>query len=292
MPARARCRRSRRRAAPARRTRASPRRARPRAAPPPSASSSSSLMEVSNHLHTSTCQANRATAAATRSRSASVSREWNGSASARSKAASAPGNGPWSRYASGGAARTCRSAPRSPPPAARRAPRRGGRGGRRMPASRACRPRPRRDVDEPREPLRVARRDALPRREQLVEPLELRDAERAEDVREAVVDAGSAMSSPLGVEPVVAQTADRGRELGVVVVTAPPSPVVTILRGWNERQPGAPSPPHGMPRQRAPSAPAASSSSSDLRRHRGLELLPVERAGRTGGRRSRPACAA
>ena len=46
------------------------------------------------------------------------------------------------------------------------------------------------------------------------------------------------------------------------VVTAPPSPVVTILRGWKERQPIAPSPPHGIPCQRAPSAPAASSSST------------------------------
>ena len=38
-----------------------------------------------------------------------------------------------------------------------------------------------------------------------------------------------------------------------------------------------PSPPHGIPRQRAPSAPAASSSRSDLRRHRALQRLPVER---------------
>ena len=43
------------------------------------------------------------------------------------------------------------------------------------------------------------------------------------------------------------------------VVTAPPSPVVTILRGWNERQPSAPRPPHARPPLRAPSAPAASS---------------------------------
>ncbi len=46
------------------------------------------------------------------------------------------------------------------------------------------------------------------------------------------------------------------------VVTAPPSPVVTTFRGWNERQPIVPSPPQGMPRQRAPSAPAASSIST------------------------------
>ena len=47
-----------------------------------------------------------------------------------------------------------------------------------------------------------------------------------------------------------------------LVVTAPPSPVVTILRGWKERQPIVPRPPQGIPRQRAPSAPAASSSRS------------------------------
>ena len=46
------------------------------------------------------------------------------------------------------------------------------------------------------------------------------------------------------------------------VVTAPPSPVVTILRGWNERQASSPSAPHGVPRYRAPSAPAASSTSA------------------------------
>src|SRR6266540_2780744 len=46
------------------------------------------------------------------------------------------------------------------------------------------------------------------------------------------------------------------------VVTAPPSPVVTILRGWNERQPIRPSPPQGRPFERAPSAPAASSTSA------------------------------
>src|SRR3982751_3694589 len=45
------------------------------------------------------------------------------------------------------------------------------------------------------------------------------------------------------------------------VVTAPPSPVVTIFRGWKLRQPATPSPPHARPRYFAPSAPAASSSS-------------------------------
>ena len=46
------------------------------------------------------------------------------------------------------------------------------------------------------------------------------------------------------------------------VVTAPPSPVVTILRGWNERHAATPSAPHGVPRYCAPSAPAASSRST------------------------------
>src|SRR5206468_2162184 len=46
------------------------------------------------------------------------------------------------------------------------------------------------------------------------------------------------------------------------VVTAPPSPVVTTFRGWNDRQPITPNPPHAIPRQRAPSAPAASSIST------------------------------
>ena len=46
------------------------------------------------------------------------------------------------------------------------------------------------------------------------------------------------------------------------VVTAPPSPVVTILRGWNERHASSPSAPHGVSRYRAPSAPAASSTSA------------------------------
>ena len=39
---------------------------------------------------------------------------------------------------------------------------------------------------------------------------------------------------------------------------------MTILRGWNERQPAAPSPPQARPRRRAPSAPAASSISGSV----------------------------
>src|SRR2546425_3474228 len=50
-------------------------------------------------LPSTVCQASFASASATRSSSASVRLVWNGSASARSNASSAPGNGPWSRYA-------------------------------------------------------------------------------------------------------------------------------------------------------------------------------------------------
>ena len=53
--------------------------------------------EVSTHSQLR--QAYARTASATRSRSASERNVWNGSASARVKAASAPGNGPWSAYA-------------------------------------------------------------------------------------------------------------------------------------------------------------------------------------------------
>ena len=41
---------------------------------------------------------------------------------------------------------------------------------------------------------------------------------------------------------------DGVRERVVVVVTAPPSPVVTILRGWKLRQPATPRLPHARPR--------------------------------------------
>src|SRR5581483_1843232 len=44
------------------------------------------------------------------------------------------------------------------------------------------------------------------------------------------------------------------------VVTAPPSPVVTILRGWKEKHATRPRLPQGLPPRDAPSAPAASSS--------------------------------
>ena len=61
------------------------------------------------------------------------------------------------------------------------------------------------------------------------------------------------------------------------VVTAPPSPVVTILRGWKERQPSRPRLPQARPRERAPSAPAASSSSATPLGHGVDERVPVER---------------
>ncbi len=50
-------------------------------------------------------------------------------------------------------------------------------------------------------------------------------------------------------DPVVAQATDRSSASSASsVVTAPPSPVVTILRGWNERQASSPSAPQGVPR--------------------------------------------
>ena len=128
-----------------------------------------------------------------------------------------------------------------------RAPRRAGRAGPRTPASRACRPRRR-----PGASTTSASRSAYPSAtrvragEQLVEPAQLRDPDRAEDVGEPVVRRGLRRCPRASIEPVVAQAPDRGGQLLVVVVTAPPSPVVTILRGWNERQPIVPSPPHGI----------------------------------------------
>jgi hypothetical protein len=44
-----------------------------------------------------------------------------------------------------------------------------------------------------------------------------------------------------------------------LVVTIPPSPVVTDLRGWNEKAAASPRPPAGTPWYEAPAAQAASS---------------------------------
>ena len=61
------------------------------------------------------------------------------------------------------------------------------------------------------------------------------------------------------------------------VVTAPPSPVVTILRGWKERQPRSPSAPHGVPRYRGAERARRVLDERDLLRDSRLELLPVDR---------------
>ena len=93
-------------------------------------------------LPTLACQANRRIPAATRSRSSSVRREWSGSASARSNARVGARERPLVAIrTTAGAARTSRSAPRSPPHAASRVPRPADPSGSRTPASRACRPR-------------------------------------------------------------------------------------------------------------------------------------------------------
>ena len=88
---------------------------------------------------------------------------------------------------------------------------------------------------------------------------------------------------------VVAQPArPRRRCRSSSVVIAPPSPVVTILRGWKLRQPIRPSEPQARPRRRAPSAPAASSTQRQVG-----QLLDPAPAGRRGapamhGLRPRP----
>ena len=48
-----------------------------------------------------------------------------------------------------------------------------------------------------------------------------------------------------GVQPWLRSCRTASARPASFVVTAPPSPVVTILRGWKERQPSRPRPPHG-----------------------------------------------
>ena len=99
------------------------------------------------------------------------------------------------------------------------------------------------------EPLGVPAGDALTRGEQLLETGELGDPDRAEEVGQPVVEPGSGMSkSPRGTIPWWRKRRIASASSGSSVVTAPPSPVVTILRGWKERQPIAPSEPHGVSR--------------------------------------------
>ena len=62
------------------------------------------------------------------------------------------------------------------------------------------------------------------------------------------------------------------------VVTAPPSPVVTILRGWKERQPIAPEPPARHPLPARAERPGRVLEQVDLRRDGLLQRRPVERS--------------
>ena len=61
------------------------------------------------------------------------------------------------------------------------------------------------------------------------------------------------------------------------MVTAPPSPVVTILRGWNERQPSRPRPPHARALPPRSQGARGVLEQRDAARHCGLELLPRSR---------------
>ena len=71
-------------------------------------------------------------------------------------------------------------------------------------------------------------------------------------------------------------------------MTAPPSPVVTILRGWNERQAGDAE----RAARRAAVARAERAGGvldeRDLLRHRGLQRLPLDRAAEEVHRHDRP----
>src|SRR5204862_4527084 len=72
-------------------------------------------------------------------------------------------------------------------------------------------------LDETLEPLGVRGREPLARAEQLLEARELRDADRAEDVGEPVIEPrGRDLERAAAVDAVVAHLADPLRELGVV----------------------------------------------------------------------------
>ncbi len=98
------------------------------------------------------------------------------------------------------------------------------------------------------EPLGVAGREALPGREQRRQPAELRQPDGGEDVGEAVVEPGAGRSpSASERQPWLRNRATAAAIRSSSVVTAPPSPVVTIFRGWKLRQAARPSEPHGRP---------------------------------------------
>src|SRR5205085_6236518 len=74
-----------------------------------------------------------------------------------------------------------------------------------------------RRLDYVLQPLGVGVRDARPVAEELVEPRELRDADRAEDVGEAVVEPRlHDVEVAARLDPVVAHAPDRVRQLAVV----------------------------------------------------------------------------
>jgi hypothetical protein len=80
-----------------------------------------------------------------------------------------------------------------------------------------------RGLDDVTEALGVPGRDPGASLQELAEARELRDPDRAEDVGEAVVQTRVRdFEAPAGLDPASSASS---------VVTAPPSPVVTILRG-------------------------------------------------------------
>ena len=119
--------------------------------------------------------------------------------------------------------------------------------------------------------------DTLALGEQGVEALELREADRAEDVGEAVVEPGWGMSnSPAGTMP-WCRSRRTARWYSSTLVVTRPSPVVTILRGWKEAAEDAVSTPHGIPPAGAERA-GRILDERHLGRHRRLQRLPVHGA--------------
>ena len=86
-----------------------------------------------------------------------------------------------------------------------------------------------------------------------------------------------------GMSPSEAQPWCRNRRTAASnpassVVTAPPSPVVTILRGWKERHAATPSAPHGGSSVPGPERTRRVLDQHDLLGHRGLQRLPLDRS--------------
>ena len=154
-------------------------------------------------------------ASTTRSTSGSPMRVWNGSASARRKQASAPGNSPWPAYAASrwsAYVPICASMPCGAQRGQRLVPA-VERDDVRLPPVRVA-GRRRRRLDEAGEPLLVEARDALARGQQLRQPAQLRQPERAQHVREAVVRARRAdLEVAARLDPVVAQPPDAVGDL-------------------------------------------------------------------------------